>query len=140
MRRILARALAPLAAALLLLSGCTGVGDEGNETPVVVHEGEEFSFNGWTVADGWTIVSTEAAIDGQAYQQPDLHLTVTNDGDDARPTLFTVYFAENDTLLASINCSSETLDPGESADLVCTGVGEEFPEGYNKIQVERLTR
>jgi hypothetical protein len=139
-RSHLRRALAPLAVVLFVLTGCTGVGDEGDETPVVVEEGEEFSFNGWRVSDGWQVTSEEAAIDGEAYQQPNVELTVTNDGESARPTLFTIFFAENDTLLASINCSTGSLEPGESADIVCRGSGEEFPTGYNKIQVERLTR
>ena len=140
MRSLVLRALAPLALAALALSGCTSVGEEGNETPVVVTEGEEFAFNGWTVSDGWTVTAEEAAIDGEAYQQPNVELTVTNDGESARPTLFTLFFAENETLLASINCSTGSLEPGESQDIVCRGSGEEFPEGYNKIQVERLTR
>ena len=57
-----------------------------------------------------------------------------------RPTLFAFYFAQDDELMASINCTSPTLEPGASTDVLCRGVGEAQVGGADLLQVLQVAR
>ncbi|WP_133176393.1 hypothetical protein [Nocardioides currus] len=138
---------AALAALLLVLAvGCSddsGSGDAatGEDAKVQVELGDEFTWNDFTVAKGWTLDSTTATIEMEESEQPQITAEVTNDGDESRFAIFEIVFVGDDKLQATLICrSDEELEPGASGTLQCPGLGQVMPRGYDLIQVEKFTR
>ena len=136
-----------LAALLLLLAaGCSddpaagGDGADGPTSKVQVELGEEFTWNDFTVADGWALETTTAMIEMEESDQPFITGDVTNDADEARFAVFEFVFAGDGELQATIHCTSDEIAPGESSDLECPGLGQVVPQGYDLIQVQPITR
>ena len=138
------RAAAVLTAALaaLALAGCSG--DEDPETsgtdPQEVTVGESFTWNDYTVADGWSLEQAQMNRGEQEGTMPVVQGTVRNNADEARFTLFQLNFAQGDALLATVPCTSDKLEPGDRADLTCSGLSASYPEGYDTVTVSKIER
>ncbi len=131
------------AALLLLLAvGCSDSGSDRADDPtaaVEVEVGEEFTWNGFTVADGWKIDSSTQMINMEEQDRPFITGEVTNEGTEPRFALFEFVFVADGTLQSTIRCTSEKIPTGTTTDLGCPGF-ESVPEGYDLIQVQEVTR
>jgi hypothetical protein len=133
-----------LAALLLLLAvGCSD--DEPNTddptAKVQVELGKEFTWNDFTVSDGWALETTKQMIEMEEQDQPFITGEVTNNADEARFAVFEFVFAGDGELQATIHCTSELeLAPGKASPMDCPGFGQVVPQGYDLIQVQPIKR
>ncbi len=136
-----------VAAALLLLlaTGCAddspSAQERGPEEKVAVELGEEFTWNDFTVSDGWALETTTAMIEMEESDQPFITGEVTNEGEVAGYAVFEFVFVGDGELQATIRCTSEReLAPGAASPIDCPGLGQVVPQGYDLIQVQHITR
>lgn len=133
-----------LAALLLLLAvGCSDEEPKPDDptAKVKVELGEEFTWNDFTVSDGWALETTTQMIEMEEQDQPFITGEVTNNADEARFAVFEFVFAGDGELQATIHCTSELeLAPGKSSPMDCPGFGQVVPQGYDLIQVQPVTR
>jgi hypothetical protein len=135
-RGALALVLAVLAA--VGLTGCQSGQGEGENAPMGVEVGKAFEWDGFKVSDGWKLSSQDVDRGGETVKQPNLTMTVTNDGSKRRSVLLQVAFLQADQLLAAVNCSSDPLDPGQAEDITCKGLRATYPSGYDDVQVQTV--
>jgi hypothetical protein len=135
-----------LAALLLLLAvGCSD-DPSADATPddptakVEVELGEEFTWNDFTVSEGWRLETTTQMIEMEEQDQPFITGEVTNNADEARFAVFEFVFAGDRELQATIHCTSEEIPAGKAGPLDCPGFGQVVPRGYDLIQVQEITR
>lgn len=102
----------------------------GKASPTSVEVGKEFTHGDWRVAAGWTAEAGE-------YGWLELTGDVTNVGDKDRAAFLTFKFLTGNRVLASTNCSTDELAPGQVASLDCAGL-EDYPKAYDAIQVTAL--
>jgi hypothetical protein len=133
-----------LAAVLLLLAVGCGDDEPKADDPtakVEVQLGKEFTWNDFTVSDGWTLDSSSTMIEMKESEQPTITGEVTNDGEKARFAIFELVFVGNGDLQATMICrSDDELAPGKSGTLQCPGLGQVMPAGYDLIQAQEFTR
>lgn len=133
-----------LAALLLLLAvGCSDEEPKPDDptAKVKVELGKEFTWNDFTVSDGWALETTTQMIEMEEQDQPFITGEVTNNADEARFAVFEFVFAGGGELQATIHCTSELeLAPGKSSPMDCPGFGQVVPRGYDLIQVQPVTR
>jgi hypothetical protein len=136
-----------LAALLLLLAvGCSDdepAADKASDpnAKVQVELGEEFTWNDFTVSEGWALETTTQMIEMEEQDQPFITGEVTNNADETRFAVFEFVFAGDGELQATIHCTSELeLAPGKASPLDCPGFGQVVPKGYDLIQVQPVTR
>ena len=134
-------------AALLLVFavGCSdgGSGKDSGDDPTAktkVELGEEFTFNDFTVSDGWALETTTAMIEMEESDQPFITGEVTNDADEPRFAVFEFVFVGDGDLQATIRCTSEEIPAGKAGPMECPGFGQVMPEGYDLIQVQPISR
>jgi hypothetical protein len=134
-----------LVAALLLLLAVGCSDDSGDETPtdptaaVKVELGKAFTWNDFSVADGWKIESSKETINMEEVDRPFLSGKVTNEADEARFAVFEFVFVADGKLQSTIRCTSLEIPTGETTDLGCPGF-QNPPSGYDLIQVQEITR
>jgi hypothetical protein len=132
-----------LAALLLLLAvGCSEEEPQPDDptAKVQVELGEEFTWNDFTVSEGWQLETTTQMIEMEEQDQPFITGEVTNNADEARFALFEFVFAGDGELQATIHCTSEEIPAGKAGPLDCPGFGQVVPRGYDLIQVQEITR
>lgn len=135
-----------LAALLLLLAvGCSDAdsSDTTAEDPtekVEVEVGEEFTWNDFTVADGWELTQRTETISMEEVDLTGIAGEVTNDAGEARFAVFEFIFVTDDKLQATIRCTSDEVPAGESRPMECPGFGGAVPPDYDLIQVQQITR
>ena len=133
-------------AALLLgcaatLAGCGGGDDVTTSTdPVEVEVGKSFSWNGFTVEDGWEINAVERSAGVDEVTTPEVTGTIKNVLDEERPALFQLVFSADGDALATVNCSSTTMVEGQSQEFICPGLNTTMPEDYDAVVVQEFTR
>lgn len=142
MRAMLRGALAALL--LLLAVGCSDSSDpDGTADPtakVEVKLGEKFTWNDFTVADGWELKSRTESINMEEVQLTGVVGDVANNASEARFAVFEFIFVTDGALQTTIRCTSEEIPPGESQPMECPGFGGAVPESYDLIQVQQITR
>jgi hypothetical protein len=136
-----------LAALLLLLAvGCSDdepAAEKASDpnAKVQVELGEEFTWNDFTVSEGWALEITKQMVEMKEQDQPFITGEVTNNADETRFAVFEFVFAGDGELQATIHCTSELeLGPGEASPMDCPGFGQVVPKGYDLIQVQPVTR
>lgn len=133
-----------LAALMLLLAvGCSDDEPKTDDATakVEVELGKEFTWNDFTVSEGWELETTKQMVEMEEQDQPFITGEVTNDGDETRFAVFEVVFVGNGNLQATIHCTSELeLAPGKASPIDCPGFGQVVPKGYDLIQVQPVTR
>jgi hypothetical protein len=141
-RTALTRATALLLLApALALAGCGGDDTADPEAPVTVEVGQEFTWDDFTVPDGWEYdtVTEQVAMEEQTH--PLVRAKVVNDGSESRSALLQFVFVLDGDALATVKCSSTSeLAPAEEGDLLCPGFGQPVPDGYDKIVVQAVTK
>lgn len=135
--------IAPALAALLVLlaAGCSD--DPATDDPdvsVKVEEGKQFTWNSFTVADGWKIETKDAMVAMQELKEPSVVGSVTNDADETRFAVFRFVFVDDGEALATVQCTSDEIKPDDSVDMICRGLGQELPESYESIQVSAIPK
>lgn len=130
---------------LLLVVGCSGseekAAPEDPTAKVKVELGKEFTWNDFTVADGWKLKPTTRTINMEEVEQTDLLGDVTNDAAETRFALFEFIFVAGNEIQSTIRCSTaEKISSGTSAPLLCPGFGQAVPAEYDLIQVQQITR
>lgn len=145
-RRLHRRLLPPLVlvASAALSAGCTGSDDSGESedgTVRISEAGESFTFRDLTVAEGWDIRPIERSVGiGETTTSPEISGEVTNDGDEPAYALFEMVFADGSEPVSTVKCSTAEIPPGETAELLCPGLGQPIPEGYDQIVIQEITR
>ena len=128
---------------LLLAVGCSD--DPKSEladdptAAVKVELGKAFTWNDFTVADGWAIESSKESINMEEVDRPFITGEVTNDSDEARFAVFEFVFVADGKLQSTIRCTSLEIPIGETTALGCPGF-QDVPQGYDLIQVQEITR
>ncbi len=132
--------------ALLMLIVVACAGEDTAQDPAAakkVELGQEFTWNGFTVADGWKLGSEKTTIAMEEAVQPVITGEVTNEDAEPRFAVFEFVFVADGQAQATIHCTSESpekLDTDESGPLSCPGLGQVMPQGYDSIQVGEVTR
>ena len=102
----------------------------GKASPTSVEVGEEFTHGDWKVSAGWKVTR-------DALGRADVTADVTNVGTTGRASLLTFKFMRGNRVLASTECTTDQLDPGQLASLDCFASGD-LPSAYDGIQVTAL--
>lgn len=149
MRALTSALRAALAVLLLLLVvGCSDSSDDdgGNDgqaedssAKIKVEVGKEFTWNDFTVAQGWELTSRTESISMEDVELTGITGEVTNDADEPRFAVFEFVFVTDDTLQATVRCTSEEVAPDDSQPLECPGF-EDVPTDYDLVQVQEITR
>ncbi len=129
--------------ALLVLLVVACAGEDAAQDPTAVQKvelGQEFTWNGFTIADGWQLDSEETMIAMEQSIQPVITGEVTNKDTVARFAVFEFVFVAGGQAQATIHCTSDKLVTDESGPLSCPGFGQVMPKGYDTIQVGEITR
>ena len=127
------------AACLVALAACGGDDASGTD-PLEVEVGEEFTWNDFTVQEGWTVSPVERNAGMEMLTSPEISGTVVNNSDETRFALFEVVFSRDGEDLATVNCASMELVEDQSAALSCPGLGQSMPEDYDRVLVEPIER
>jgi hypothetical protein len=137
-------ALAPLLALTLAwsLAGCGGDDkpDPDSTAPVEVTVGKEFSWNGFTVDDGWQVKGIKRSVDMQEVTTPEVSGTITNHSDEERAALFQMVFSTDGDPQATVNCSAAKMVKDQSMQLLCPGLNTIMPEDYDTVTVMPFQR
>lgn len=120
-------------------AGCGG--DEEEPQQEATEEGDPLTYGELSVAEGWQIraVDRTAGI-GETTTSPEIRGEVTNEGDEATYALFEIVFAREGEPVSVVKCSSPEIPPGETADLLCPGLGQPVPQGYDQVVTREITR
>jgi hypothetical protein len=136
-------ALVPL---LLVLTGGLAAcgGDEGSggsgSGSDEIEVGAEFTYDGFTVAEGWKLDKVERDVAMEKVQMAEVTGEVTNNGDETRAPIFELVFALQGKEVTSLTCSARKIAPDESTDLLCPGLSSVYPEDFDTIVAQPYTR
>ena len=84
----------------------------GVANAVEVTEGEAFEVRGFDYAEGWSV--------REQYDMVEINdLKVTNNRDDQDGAIVQIKFMQSDEILATSDCTSGELQPGQTATLDC---------------------
>ena len=142
MRRRTTRLAAGLVA-LTCVGALAGCGDDASTStdPVEVEVGKAFSWNGFSVEDGWTIKGIErsAGID-ETVTTPEVRGTIKNTSEEERAALFQMVFSNNGSEVATLSCSAPKMVTDQSQLFICPGLSATMPEDYDAVVVEQFSR
>ena len=141
MRTVAALALACAVA----LAGCGGDGGGGAKAdptePVEVTVGEEFTWNDFTVEDGWTIEGIQRSIDFQEeVTTPEVKGTIVNNSSEERAAIFQMVFSVEGEPVSTVNCTAPTMVEDQSMQFLCPGINTTMPEDYDTVTVMPYVR
>ena len=137
-----------LAGAALALAGALAVAGCSNDEPTAsstapleVTEGEGFTWNDFTVEEGWEIASVERQMGiGDPVQSPEIKGSIVNNAEEERSALFQVVMSLEGEERATISCSTQKLVQDQSGALLCPGFGAIMPEDYDALTVMEIRR
>jgi hypothetical protein len=102
--------------------------DVGNETnPVTIVEGKAFDVREFAYAAGWKVTSNDFGMEVK-------NLKVTNNRDDRDGAIVEIKFMKGSEVLASIDCTSDQIIPGQTVTLSCFS-GDKKPKGFDRITI-----
>lgn len=124
--------------ALACLGALAACGDDVNTgtDPVEVEVGTAFSWNGFTVEDGWELNPKERMAGVDEITTPEVRGTITNASDEERAALFQLVFSADGRPLATVNCSAGTMATDQSMQFICPGLSATMPEDYDSVVVQ----
>ena len=142
MRRRTARLAAGLAtlACVGVLGGCGDDASSGTD-PVEVEVGKAFSWNDFSVEDGWTLKGIErsAGID-ETVTTPEVRGTIKNTSDEERAALFQMVFSNDGSEVATLSCSAPRMVTDQSQLFICPGLSATMPDDYDAVVVQEFSR
>ena len=135
------RAAAAGAAACLVLAGCSDDGAGGSSTdPVEVEVGKEFTWNDFTVEDGWELTTIKRTMGVDEFDSPTATGSIVNNSEEARAPIFEMVLSLEGDEKATLTCSSMKLVEDQSGAFECPGLGAVMPKDYDSITVRELVR
>ena len=135
------RAVVAGAAACLVLTGCSDDADGGSSTdPVEVEVGQEFTWNDFTVQDGWKLETIKRTMGVDEFDSPTVSGSIVNDSDEERAPIFEMVLSLDGDEKATLTCSSMKLVKDQSGAFECPGLGAVMPKDYDTITVRKLVR
>ena len=147
MRRAAARTSRAVGALVALvcaaaLAGCSGDEPQASSTaPLEVTVGESFTWNDFTVEDGWELTTVERSIGMEdAVVTPRIHGSIVNNSEEERAPLFQLVLSQEGEPQATLNCSAMKLAQEQSAAFECPGLGSIMPAAYDAVTVRELRR
>ena len=141
--RTLRSSAAALVAVVLLggLTACGGDDDVDTSTdPVEVEVGKAFSWNGYTVDDGWTLEAVERSVNGNAVTTPNVRGSITNTLDEERAPIFEMVFSADGSPVATLSCSAAKMVQDQSQQFECPGLSATMPDDYDAVVVQEYVR
>ena len=99
----------------------------GTNNPVEITEGEAFDVRGFSYAEGWKVVEDFGTVTVE-------DLKVTNNRDSRDGALVEIKFLKGSEVLASVDCTSDQIQKGQTVTLDCFSA-DEMPTGYDKITI-----
>ena len=129
-------------ACALTLAGCGGdEADPSSTDPLRVTVGEEFTWNDFTVEEGWEINTVERTMGLEdPVQSPEITGSLVNNSEEERSALFKVVLSLDGDEKTSVNCSTQKLVQDQSGALLCPGLGAVMPEDYDAVTVMEISR
>ena len=127
----------------LALGGCSGGNDEPDPSstePVEVTVGEAFTWNDFTVEDGWEITGVERSVDMETVTTPEVSGTIVNNAAEERAAIFQLVFSVEGDSVATVNCSAPKMAEDQSMEFLCPGVNTTMPEDYDTVTVMEYVR
>ncbi len=131
-------ALASLAC-LGMLGACGG-DDTISTDPVEVEVGKAFSWNGFTVDDGWEVNGVKRSAGAEEVTTPEVKGTITNTSDEERAAIFELVFSADGEPLATVNCSAASMVTDQSQQFLCPGLSAVMPQDYEAVVVQEFNR
>ncbi|KGN36336.1 hypothetical protein [Knoellia subterranea] len=102
--------------------------DAGNEAnPVTIVEGKAFDIRKFAYAAGWKVTSNDFGMELK-------NLKVTNNRGERDGALVQIKYMKGSEVLATIDCTSDQILPGQTVTLNCFGT-EKKPSGYDRITI-----
>lgn len=102
--------------------------DVGNEAnPVTIVEGKAFDIRKFNYAAGWKVKSSDFGMELD-------NLKVTNNRGERDGAFVKIKYMKGSEVLATIDCSSDQILPGQTVTLNCFGT-EKKPSGYDRITI-----
>ena len=130
MRRRTTRLAAGLAA-LACVGALAGCGDDGGSStdPVEVELGKAFTWNDFSVEDGWTLEGVERAVGiDEKVTTPEVRGTIKNTSDEERAALFQMVFSNGGSEVATLSCSAPKMVTDQSQLFICPGLSATMPQ------------
>ena len=126
-------------ACLGALSACS---DDVNTSadPVEVEVGEAFTWNGFTVDEGWELSGVERSAGAEEVTTPEVKGTITNTSEEERAAIFELVFSADGEPLATISCTAASMTSEQSQQFLCPGLGAVMPESYDAVVVQEFSR
>lgn len=132
-----------LGAALVALAALGSLAACGEDFPVEegsgaleVKVGEEFSWNGFHVEDGWTLEGIQRTVNMQEVTTPEVTGTIVNESEDERTALFQIAFSADGDPIATVNCSAGKMVTDQAMQFVCPGLNTTMPADYDAVTVQ----
>jgi hypothetical protein len=131
--------------ALVALSGLAGCGgederDPSSKAPLEVSVGDAFTWNDFTIEDGWTVKGVERSVDLETVTTPEVSGTLVNNSSEERAAIFQLVFSVEGDPEATVNCSAPTMVEDQSMQFLCPGVNTTMPEDYDTVTVMEFVR
>ena len=126
-------------ACLGALAACSDDASTSSE-PVEVEVGKAFSWNGFSVEDGWELNPVERSAGLETVVTPEVKGTIKNTADEERAALFEMVFSAEGSEVATLNCSARRMLPDQSQQLICPGLSATMPEDYDAVVVQEFSR
>lgn len=130
-------------ACAVTLAGCGGgAGSERDVTaPVEVTVGKQFTWNEFTVEDGWKIKGVQRSVDIQdEVTTPEVSGSIVNNSTEVRAAIFQMVFSVKGEAVATVNCSAPVMIEDQSMRFLCPGINTTMPKDYDTVTVLPYTR
>jgi hypothetical protein len=136
-----ARAALAGAAVCLLLAGCGDDAADGSTTdPVEVEVGKEFTWNDFTVEDGWELTTVKRTMGVDEFESPTVTGSIVNNSEEERAPVFQMVLSLDGDEKAAMTCSSMKLAQDQSGAFECPGLGAVMPKDYDTVTVRAYVR
>ena len=129
-------------ACLGVLGACSDDGDDVSTStdPVEVEVGKAFTWNGFSVEDGWELNGIKRSAGLEEVTTPEVKGTIKNTSDEERAALFEMVFSADGSPVATLSCSAPTMVTDQSQQFICPGLSATMPEDYDAVVVQEFRR